>query len=132
VFSKESRTNFAITFQRRILLVPYMAILCPFWAPFVVWAYFQPESRTVQRCALGAIVFCVIVSWWCAHFAGYYMAVEFQSFRIATGRALVPLFARLAFLPVIGPTLKRIVAGNPDPKSKRFVRKDPFARDDDE
>jgi len=110
----EFRKQCAIFFYRRFLLLAYLVLLIPLWGPLTVWAIFQPESIIAKRLLAFAILTCVPLSLWYAHLAGYYMAVEFQSFSVATRRALGPLLLKLSFLPLVGHRIEKLVL--PDSK----------------
>jgi hypothetical protein len=71
------------------------------------------------------LIFCALVSLWYAAIAGYYMAVEFQSFRVATLRALSSLLLKLSFFPLIGPLFHRLALPKRRPRRWMDPEEDP-------
>ena len=98
----------SIRFYRYFLFVVYVSILAPLWGPPALWLFLDQESVAAKRLLGYTLLFSVPLCIWCAYSAGYYMAVDYQSFWVSTRRALVPVFLRLSFLPFIGRYVERL------------------------
>jgi hypothetical protein len=102
------RKSYSIGFYREFLFVVYLSMLSPLWGPPALWHFLDQESDVAKRLLGITLLFSVPLAIWCAYSAGYYIGAEFQSFWVATRRALVPLLLILSFLPFVGRYVERL------------------------